>query len=389
MNEPAVNALPLFQPPVLSPRSACALNALLRCTDEKGILDWPKNSVCLRICAFPPLFTPGVLATLRWFEALWTVEIGGLDVVRIHPLLKDLPADTDIPEALRLAVLDMLVLAVLDALGLLGGAPQSFEYGFVEPGIRSECSEPEEPVDHVQSPEAATTGPFLWLELLLPDGAQFPVRVGLPEDDAPVQAMLSALLASAPDRTLASTDSSENHIPTSHLAVTIGVETGAMRLSIAECRELAVGDILLPDDYPGRENRVRLVFESRRPMPVLHCAVCGLAATIEHITLPTEVSMTNPTLQNIKEEPDNEHPDTAPATEGAISVSDIDLAVSFELERRLMTVAEVAALRPGHTVILTNDPLAPVTVRVQGKAIGTGRLVDLGGTLGVQITAIS
>lgn len=375
MNESAMNAHPLFQPPVLSSRTARVLNVLLRATDDGGALAWPEPPVCLRVRPFPQPFTPVIRARLHWFGGICTVEVAGLDVARFHPLLKNLPADADIPEPLRLAVLDILVTAALDALGHLGGAPQSVEYGFV--------SEPEESMENA---------PCLWLELVMPDGTHFPVRVTLPEDDTPVQAMLSALQTAAPDPARAPTHSSASRISLSSLAVTASVETGAMRLSLAECRGLAVGDILLPDDYPARENRARLVFESRRPMPVLHCALHGRTATIEHLTLPPEASMSDSTPQEQPAESaplETTHPEAPEAAEGVISVPDMDLVVSFELERRLLTVAEVAALRPGHTFTLTTDPLAPVTVRVQGKAIGTGRLVDLGGTLGVQITALS
>lgn len=69
-------------------------------------------------------------------------------------------------------------------------------------------------------------------------------------------------------------------------------------------------------------------------------------------------------------------------------VEDLELTISFELERRLITVGDLAALAPGYTFALGVLPDAPVTLRVSGRDIGTGRLVDLKGTLGVQILSL-
>lgn len=378
-----------FRPPALSPRVASVVNTLLPLVAD-GTLPWPGNRVALRVCPFPQPFAAGIRATLRWFGGVWQAEAGRVDVVRVHPLLKDLPPEAAVPGALRLAALDMLVHTALETLSTLGGSPQSLEHAVVAPDpFPNALSDAEE--------AAEESAPFLWLELVLPDGARFPLRLRLPEEDAPVQALLSAL----------ATEAALTRLPESQktfeFEVSVAVETGAMRLSTEQCRGLSVGDILLPDDYPARKNRVRLVFQAQHPMPVLHCTVCGLAATIDHLTLPPEASMTDSTPQEMQENsdiPENDTPEDTSSEEifaektsteagNAVSVSDMDLAVSFELERRLMSVAEVAELRPGHTFTLTADPLSPVTLRVQGKAIGTGRLVDLGGVLGVQITAVS
>lgn len=400
---------PSFCPPALSPRTASALNALLPLADERGALQWPENSGTLRLLPFPQPFAPAIRATLHWFGGIWPVDVGtvwkdgvgDVDVARVHPLLNNLPADAELPEALRQAALDLLVLAALQTIGGVGGNPYSSEYAVVEPGAP----------DAVDASEAA-----LWFEATLPDGLRFPVRLGLPDNDAPVQTLLAAFAAEATPGTSASTKLSESGVRRSkmlaELSVAVAVETGTMRLTLAQCCGLSVGDILLPDDYPASDHRIRLVFEGRRPMPVLHCDVCGLSATIEHLTLPSEASMSDSTPSepnpsdslaqeqpNLMDEPANHEMNTSEATsvipfaanaaaEGCFAVPDMDLTVSFELERRLMTVAEVADLRPGHTFTLTSDLLAPVTVRVQGRAVGSGRLVDMGGALGVQITAI-
>ena len=64
------------------------------------------------------------------------------------------------------------------------------------------------------------------------------------------------------------------------------------------------------------------------------------------------------------------------------------MTLTFELERRLMTVRDVETLAPGYTFAFGGDALAPVTLYANGKSIGKGRLVDLNGTLGVQVVSL-
>ena len=66
--------------------------------------------------------------------------------------------------------------------------------------------------------------------------------------------------------------------------------------------------------------------------------------------------------------------------------NDIDIRLSFELDRRSITVGELPQLAPGYVFKLNGDMQAPVTVRANGKAIAQGRIVDMDGTLGVQLT---
>ena len=42
----------------------------------------------------------------------------------------------------------------------------------------------------------------------------------------------------------------------------------------------------------------------------------------------------------------------------------------------------------GYTFAFGGDALAPVTLYANGKSVGKGRLVDLNGTLGVQVVSL-
>ncbi len=67
-------------------------------------------------------------------------------------------------------------------------------------------------------------------------------------------------------------------------------------------------------------------------------------------------------------------------------LGDVDLPVHVEIDTLSLSIAELAALRPGYVLEL---PLAardvPVRLVAYGQAIGGGRLVAVGAHLGVRI----
>ncbi len=69
-------------------------------------------------------------------------------------------------------------------------------------------------------------------------------------------------------------------------------------------------------------------------------------------------------------------------------LENLDVTVSFELERRNMSLKDVKTITKGYTFALNCDQDSPVTLRVNGKSIGFGRLVDMDGLMGVEITKL-
>ena len=65
--------------------------------------------------------------------------------------------------------------------------------------------------------------------------------------------------------------------------------------------------------------------------------------------------------------------------------TDMDILLSFELDRRIISAGELATLSPGY-VFNFGEEEAAVTIRANGKAVARGRLVDVDGKLGIQLT---
>ncbi len=69
-------------------------------------------------------------------------------------------------------------------------------------------------------------------------------------------------------------------------------------------------------------------------------------------------------------------------------INEFEAVLSFELERRVLTLNDIQGITPGYTFALACDKNSPITLRVNGKAIGRGRMVEMDGMLGVQVTHI-
>ena len=129
-----------------------------------------------------------------------------------------------------------------------------------------------------------------------------------------------------------------------------------------EAASLSTEDVLLPEVWTAPENLTLRIRREDAPDLTAPCTVNGMQATL---------------ASPLAEEPD--------ASMDTPEIKDIDIRLSFELDRRIITVGELEAITPGYTFSLNGDLASPVTIRANGKAIARGRLVDMDGTLGVQI----
>jgi type III secretion system YscQ/HrcQ family protein len=80
---------------------------------------------------------------------------------------------------------------------------------------------------------------------------------------------------------------------------------------------------------------------------------------------------------------------SADRSNAGLDLESLELRLSLELEERLVTLAELAALAPGHVFVSSAPADAPVTLKANGRRIGRGRLVDADGRLGVMLTEFS
>lgn len=67
----------------------------------------------------------------------------------------------------------------------------------------------------------------------------------------------------------------------------------------------------------------------------------------------------------------------------------IPIRLAFEIGRAEMSLAELGAIDEGHVFPLGRDPLSgPVDILANGRRIGQGELVEVGGTLAVRVLSL-
>lgn len=72
----------------------------------------------------------------------------------------------------------------------------------------------------------------------------------------------------------------------------------------------------------------------------------------------------------------------------AAELDDLPVRLAFELGRLELPLAEVTTLGEGHVFELAREVAQPVDILANGRRIGRGRIVDIAGSLGVQIVRI-
>lgn len=135
---------------------------------------------------------------------------------------------------------------------------------------------------------------------------------------------------------------------------------GSLKLSAADYAGLVSGDVLVPDEWFGGDDvRVEISSPGKRLLTAL--------AKIEdgRVLLAEEFHPLEETVMD--------------------AVEELTVELSFSLEERLVTLGELSRMCVGTVLPLTADPAAPVTIRANGRRVAKGRLVDLNGTLGVEL----
>lgn len=353
---------PPFRPPALPPLAAQVMNRL--CTRAQPWRFSVQGTACaLEAAPFAP-FRAVAAVDVECGGGLWSLELGSLRFLTLHPALASVEPGAALPPELQLAVLEILLAPVLAAAQAFVGTPLVLRASrFVEAA----------PDDRDATEDRPCSVPLLLTVGTGEDAYPVPLRLELPDRES-VSALVARLEA-LPGRRAEGMAAS--------LPVILCVEAGRMRLGLREAAGLRCGDILLPESYPARDGRLALrLGPPDAPFPAFACSVSGSEATILSVfnAAPEEEPMSETTPS----------PETAPsaAPQDSLDVGGLEVTLTFELERRRLTVRDVETLAPGYVFALGGDALSPVTLCANGKAIGAGRLVDLGGTLGVQITRL-
>jgi len=136
---------------------------------------------------------------------------------------------------------------------------------------------------------------------------------------------------------------------------------GTLAIEASLLEGLAAGDVLLPQTWHPQNQQVALRLMLGTQCEETLCEVSDKVATLSSPFTPiSESTMTDTKALEVK--------------------------LSFVLENRLITLGELQSMTAGYAFTLTSDPNTPVTICANDKPIARGKLVDINGAVGVQVT---
>lgn len=218
----------------------------------------------------------------------------------------------------------------------------------------------------------------------------FPMRVVLQSRD---HAFVTYGRASASTwiKLLAETASKKERLPQSEyldLPIDIAVRIAHHELPAGALKTVGIGDMILPLNATFTCNGEGYVHIGCKRLRVRF----GSPSILEVTALETkmETGDTMESMENQAIENDvaadvaaqaSAHPDKDDETLNSVAVR-----MDFELGRLNMSLGDLRAVGVGTVMTLVDGSPEAVTIRVSGKTMGHGEIVDIGGKLGIRIT---
>lgn len=280
-------------------------------------------------------------------NGFWKFAFGNLDILAIRREFAEwLCTNADnsfsmLPHTLLNASLERLFLPFVDTISRVTGLPAVF-VGAPRTGTREIFSEH---MDFVLE-----CGPSI----------RTPVRVSW-QDTATLVPVLEKL-ETMPQNTMLSSEFFKARLRAKMCI-------GSMRLTYEEILSLMQGDVLLPETITPSNPHI-FIF----PNLSLACTLDGTTLTID--ALETLTDGASPMSQDENNQP----------LLNADDLKNMELEISFELPQLRLPLQDCAKLVQGYTLTLpVSVEQATVSVLAGGHKIALGKLVDVGGQLGVQI----
>lgn len=183
---------------------------------------------------------------------------------------------------------------------------------------------------------------------------------------------------------------------------------GQTELTVQDLQGIASGDYILLDEYYPKNAQIRLypglygqeenaAFQTGdywlgnlkdKEIEIVEW-VCACHTPNEQETPGAEAQTKTGEDKKMEEKKAEENTQAGSEVSSPISVENIAVNVQFSLAERMMSLQDLQSINAGYVFALENDFLAPVTLLVNGKSVGKGKIVDINGTVGVQVVEIN
>ncbi len=166
--------------------------------------------------------------------------------------------------------------------------------------------------------------------------------------------------------------------PWESLPIPVLISAGWTTLTLPTLRELRLNDVIVLDEYliDQHQQQVLIRFGNRFGIrgELLKSSI-KVSDFIEEIM--DDIDDFNEPLDEV-DQPD----------QGQSVVEQIPVRLYFDLGERMITLSELKIVAPGYIFELGRELRRAVTIRVNGRKIGEGELVEIDGNIGVSILAI-
>lgn len=182
---------------------------------------------------------------------------------------------------------------------------------------------------------------------------------------------------------------------------TVFFSAGKTVLTVEQIQNLTCGDYILFDEWYGKNSRLRgyvLAYSQETadlPLFSEHNYIqCELKEGQAHVAawlssgIDKEQAMESDNNENLQVNSAEPAEQSEQDTSAQADVSQIALNMHFCLEDRVITLQELQSVKPGYVFALGQDFLSPVKLVVNGKTVGSGKIVDINGTVGVQVVSL-
>ena len=290
-----------------------------------------------------PVFESVVVMTISINGLLWQVGVDDCQFLLAHPIFAEEEAIgyglEDLPVELKGALAETLVAPILEKISTTFGVPVVFEdVSFTSKSLN-----------------AVFGMSVLFKSKNMAEVGRMQLAF-VPPFAAAVDDLMQLL------RVLPKTETGLMTEALQDVPVTLSICAGQAVLSEEQFNDLTEGDVVLPEVWYPQTQRAELnLLCGGRTLYQAHCQYEDDVLTF--------LDSWNPISENEMKNTDQ-----------------LEITLTFELDRKTVTLGDLKSIQAGYTFAMTNNSATPVTILANGKPVARGRLVDINGVIGVQVT---
>ena len=290
-----------------------------------------------------PVFESVVVMTISINGLLWQVGVDDCQFLLAHPIFAEEEAIgyglEDLPVELKGALAETLVAPILEKISTTFGVPVAFEdVSFTSKSLN-----------------AVFGMSVLFKSKNMAEVGRMQLAF-VPPFAAAVDDLVQLL------RVLPKTETGLMTETLQDVPVTLSICAGQTVLSEEQFNDLTEGDVVLPEVWYPQTQRAELnLLCGSQTLYQAHCQYEDDVLTF--------LDSWNPISENEMKNTDQ-----------------LEITLTFELDRKTVTLGDLKSIQAGYTFAMTNNSATPVTILANGKPVARGRLVDINGVIGVQVT---